>query len=180
MCSFPKDDGAPCGFTYKEDSGFSTSSPGAPLKLGESMKDVLSTGRKRAALEAPIEEGTICEWATLKYAGGGVKPIVGCAGNFASDRHHGPNKSTLENTPGINLHRICDHCHNRWHTANDQYYGKERPANGADWLPINEPYNEHDGQTLADPAEINAHEIWWSTPKDLRGEYRSWEIINSS
>ena len=80
---------------------------GAPEKEGTSMKDVLSTGRKRAADAAPIEGGLVCEWAMLKEAGGGIEPIQGCPGNPATDRHHGPDKSVLNNTVGVNLHRIC-------------------------------------------------------------------------
>ena len=87
---------------------------GGPLKTsGEDMADVLSTGRKRAAIAAPIEVGSKCEWAGLKFAGGGVHPIIGCVGNTATDRHHGPDKSVLNNEVGINLHRICSKCHNR-------------------------------------------------------------------
>lgn len=115
---------------------------GPPVKDGTAMKDVLSTGRKRAAIAAPIAVGMICEWALLKEAGGGVVPIKGCPGNPASDRHHGPNKSVLDNEVGINLHRICDWCHNRWHTANDQYYGEGRPDGGVEWFPV-EAYKEH-------------------------------------
>jgi hypothetical protein len=108
------------------------------MKVGEEMKDPTSTGRKRAAEAAPIEVGMVCEWKRLKEAGGGPVPIKGCPGNPATDRHHGPDKSVLNNEVGVNLHRICSPCHNRWHSENDFYYGdtrEDRPANGAEWLP---------------------------------------------
>lgn len=100
-----------------------------PIDNGAEMKDPISTGRKRAAIAAPITVGMICEWAYLKEAGGGVEPITGCTGYPATDRHHGPNKATLDNTTKEspddsgkwNLHRICSMCHNRWHSANDKY-----------------------------------------------------------
>jgi len=86
------------------------------------LRDPLSTGRKEAAALYPIEAGvTRCEWASLAKAGGGIKPIVGCMGNFASDRHHGPDKNTTSNQKG-NVHRICSFCHNRWHADNDEFY----------------------------------------------------------
>ena len=108
------------------------------IKQGSEMKDPLSTGRKRAAEVAPIDGCMVCEWKRLMEAGGGPVPIKGCPGNPATDRHHGPDKSVLNNEVGVNLHRICSTCHNRWHAANDKYYGKgkdDRPDNGAEWLP---------------------------------------------
>jgi len=118
-------------------------------------KDPISTGRKRAAAMYPIAAGQVCEWANLKAAGGGVVPITGCVGRPASDRHHGPDKNTMNNAPG-NLHRICDHCHNTWHAVNDPYYG-DRPdhtlpfipkgTKGVDWF-------DHDAQTKATIDEI--------------------------
>ena len=105
------------------------------------VTDAKSTGRKRAILVAPILEGMLCEWAGLRQAGGGVIPIVGCAGNQLSAEksgnadlgylpghlHHGPDKNTLNNAPGTNLHRLCAVCHNRWHAANNEFYSGERP-----------------------------------------------------
>lgn len=82
---------------------------GGPVKDPDEITDPKSTGRKRAAQLYPIEEGMICEWSRLKRAGGGVFPVIGCLGNKASDRHHGPDKNTLNNSSG-NVHRICDHC----------------------------------------------------------------------
>jgi hypothetical protein len=118
-------------------------------------KDPISTGRKRAAAMYPIAAGQVCEWANLKAAGGGVVPITGCVGRPASDRHHGPDKNTMNNAPG-NLHRICDHCHNTWHAVNDPHYG-DRPdhtlpfipkgTKGVDWF-------DHDAQTKATIDEI--------------------------
>jgi len=90
--------------------------------------DPLSSGRKKAARVAPIKAGDVCEWAWLQNAGGGVVPIIGCPGRPASDRHHGPDKNTLNNELIINLHRVCDWCHNQWHAKNDPHYGP-RPTN---------------------------------------------------
>lgn len=104
-------------------------------KLGEEMLDPVSTGRKRAAQAAPIEVGMVCEWKRLTEAGGGPVPIKGCPGNPATDRHHGPDKSVLNNELGVNLHRICSTCHNRFHSANDKYYKEPRPESGGEWLP---------------------------------------------
>lgn len=128
------------------------------IKEGSEMKDPLSTGRKRAAEAAPIHAGMVCEWKRLKFAGGGPVPIQGCPGNPATDRHHGPDKSVLNNEVGVNLHRICSTCHNRWHAANDRFYGKgkeDRPDNGAEWLPdpiylgdlVSQPHNSDDKMT---------------------------------
>ena len=137
------------------------------IKVGEEMKDPTSTGRKRAAEAAPITVGMVCEWKQLKEAGGGPEPIKGCPGNPATDRHHGPDKSVLNNEVGINLHRICSTCHNRWHTANDKYYGKskdDRPANGAEWLPnpvflddlVSKPHNSVDKMTQQETLFLEA------------------------
>ena len=90
----------------------------------EEYRDANSAGRKIAAKVAPIEPGMICEWAWLASAGGGVVPVMGCPGRPASDRHHGPDKNTMRNELGTNLHRICDWCHNQWHAKNDPFYGK--------------------------------------------------------
>jgi hypothetical protein len=93
------------------------------------LKEPQSTGRKRVKRMLPIPQGTVCEWAGLARAGGGVKPIVGCVGYPAQDIHHGPDKNTLNNakqSQGIgtleNVHWICSFCHNTWHAANDPYY----------------------------------------------------------
>jgi hypothetical protein len=54
---------------------------------------------------------------------------MGCISGLQRARHHGPDKSTLNNEVG-NVHRICDYCHNRWHTLNDEGY---------DWNITNHP-----------------------------------------
>jgi hypothetical protein len=97
------------------------------------MKDPVSTGRKRAAVLYPIAGGQVCEWALRKNAGGGIDPIIGCAGRPASHIHHGPDKSTLNNDR-TNISLVCEFCHNRWHVANDKYYGK-RPEDNSTWIP---------------------------------------------
>jgi hypothetical protein len=118
----------------------------------ESYKDPVSTGRKRAAQMYPITPGMTCEWAGLKFAGGGVKPIVGCIGRPASDRHHGPDKNTMNNAPG-NLHRICDFCHNTWHAINDPFYG-ERPEHTKPFVPADLDWHPHDAKTMATMDEL--------------------------
>lgn len=137
-----------------------------PLKIGSEMFDVLSTGRKRAAKDFPLpgpgEEPIPCEWKGLKNAGGGVKPIVGCLNGIATDRHHGPDKSTLNNTPG-NVHRIDSTCHNRWHARNDPHYGK-RPAEGAPFIPVGEvECLDHDNETQATDIEVMQASVNWAT-----------------
>lgn len=151
-------------------------------KANEDVKDPTSTGRKRAAALKPIIDGMTCEWAWLLEAGGGVIPIVGCNGNTlvrekgndesTGNIHHGPNKSTLCNTDD-NLHRVCGVCHNRWHTLNDNYYPKSRPANGEDYLPI--PPLEavsHNKYERASDEVLARSEIWWNLP-GTRPEYRA-------
>lgn len=121
----------------------------------EQYKDPLSTGRKRAAQMYPIEAGMVCEWANLRNAGGGVVPIIGCLGRPASDRHHGPDKNTMNNAPG-NLHRICDYCHNTWHAYNDPHYG-DRPDHTLPFIPKGElgvDWFDHDSETKATHDEI--------------------------
>lgn len=137
------------------------------IKEASSVTDVTSTGRKRAALAYPIEEGMICEWANLKRAGGGVTPIIGCAGAIATDRHHGPDKNTLNNTEG-NVHRICHNCHNRWHSANDEYYGA-RPSGTEPFIPLDgNEWSGHNGSESATPEIIMRNEVFWRTPKNKR------------
>lgn len=146
------------------------------LKESENVRDPLSTGRKRAAELYPITEGMTCEWAELLYAGGGIEPIVGCNGNTLSTTkngaaiHHGPDKDTLNNAQG-NTHRICTRCHNRWHTLNDQYYGK-RPAGGTPFIPLGGVFKEHDPETKAAPEQIANSEVYWATPIKKRKSLR--------
>lgn len=153
---------------------------GRPVSAPEDINDVLSAGRKRAAMLYPIYDGMICEWSGLKNAGGGVVPIIGCNGNKLSskkggdgelvqgDVHHGPDKNTLENGAG-NAHRICAFCHHRWHAANDKFYGK-RPTRDdgkidgtKPFLPLPEyEWTKHDPETKATEEELEENEIYWT------------------
>ena len=90
---------------------------------------------------------------------------MGCTGYPASALHHGPDKSTLNNSrpedvalgEPYNLHAICAHCHNRWHYANDAGYGiggaEDRPKDNSTWVPLF-PYKEHDPETLEDKGTV--------------------------
>jgi hypothetical protein len=93
---------------------------GAPTKDNKAVNDPYSTGRKRAAIKFPIHPTNPCEWRGKKNCGGGT-PIIGCIDGRQIDRHHGPIKNPLCNEFG-NVHRICKHCHNRWHVVNDLIY----------------------------------------------------------
>ena len=126
------------------------------LKDISEYKDPISTGRKRAAEMYPITAGMVCEWANLKKAGGGVLPIVGCIGRPATDRHHGPDKNTMNNAEG-NVHRICSFCHNAWHGANDPFYG-ERPSPDKPFIPVKGDLQAHDPITKATTEELLAAE----------------------
>lgn len=136
------------------DSGYIDDGYQASKDLAD-YKDPISTGRKRAAEMYPISAGMVCEWAGLAKAGGGVVPIVGCVGRPASDRHHGPDKNTMNNAPS-NLHRICDYCHNTWHALNDLHYG-ERPVHTQPFIPegvVGIDWFLHDTETRATTAQI--------------------------
>lgn len=139
------------------------------IKGPDAITDVQSTGRKRAALLYPITEGMICEWAKLKYAGGGVVPIIGCLGNVATDRHHGPDKNTLNNREE-NVHRICSFCHNYWHARNDEFYG-ERPNGTEPFIPLDghewQLHNPNDEATI---EEIVKAQIGRKQPKQKVGK----------
>ena len=150
---------------------------GRPLKDPSEITDITSTGRKRAAMLYPIMEGMLCEWAGLKFAGGGVEPIIGCPGNTLSaskgagrgDRHHGPDKNVINNSPD-NVHRICSDCHNRWHALNNKYYG-DRPAADMPYLPVAPEgltVQRHDRETRATEEEIMANEAFWAVKADRR------------
>ena len=141
------------------------------IKANEEIRDPTSTGRKRAAQLKPIIEGMVCEWAGLRYAGGGPIPIVGCNGITLTKEkgkgvntgniHHGPDKSTLNNSDA-NLHRICSQCHNRWHALNDPLYGV-RPDHGAPFVPlVGSELRAHDKHTLATPEQIARDEEFWA------------------
>jgi len=134
---------------------------GGQTKSRDKVKDLESTGRKRAAEMYPIKVGMPCEWSGLKFAGGGVVPIIGCSNGVATNRHHGPDKNTLNNEMG-NVHRICAHCHNRYHAANDIFYAGERPAGDSPWLPVGDLI-PHDSVTKATSEEIIESELKWRT-----------------
>jgi hypothetical protein len=151
----PKDSGEPGAGS---DAGYVEDGYEGYKDISE-YKDPLSTGRKRAASMYPIETGMVCEWAGLKNAGGGVVPIVGCLGRPASDRHHGPDKNTMNNAPD-NMHRICDFCHNTWHGINDPHYGP-RPDHTLPFTPkgkFGEDWFAHDSVTKATTDELIAAE----------------------
>lgn len=149
------EDQVDAGFDTKEiDNGYISHDQGFTKSLSE-YTDPISTGRKKAAQLYPIAVGMVCEWAGLAKAGGGVAPIVGCIGRAASDRHHGPDKNTMNNAPA-NLHRICDHCHNTWHALNDPAYG-ERPEHTKPFIPqgeLNVDWWLHDPETRATTQEV--------------------------
>ncbi len=119
-------------------------------KDSDELKDPKSTGRKRAAELYPLTPGLVCEWAGLKKAGGGPAPIIGCTGRPATHRHHGPDKDTTNNSPG-NVHRICTHCHNTWHGANDPIYETYVQT-------VGDAITPHDGETRATLEEIYMQE----------------------
>lgn len=147
------------------------------LKDPSEIGDPLSTGRKRAAMLLPIMTGMVCEWAGLKWAGGGVQPIVGCRGNTLAEfkknedkpegidsrgeRHHGPDKAVLNNAVGRNLHGICSSCHHRWHELNDPSYESKRGDAHLQWLP-SRPYYDHDPYTKAEDYDRLLSEEWWA------------------
>lgn len=82
----------------------------------------VSAGRKRAAVEYEIDPGAPCEWRGKVNCGGGFYPVPGCLLGFQTDRHHGPDKTTTNNSSD-NIHLICKPCHNLWHRRNDPAYG---------------------------------------------------------
>lgn len=157
---------------------------GRPMLEPDEITDIKSTGRKRAAMVAPITPGMKCEWAGLRYAGGGIEPIIGCDGNILQsgkgrdkgDRHHGPNKNVLDNSVYVNLHRICSRCHNRWHAVNNKFYAPVRPPASEPYLPLPQygEVKEHDRFTKATPEEIDANEAFWS-PKE-----RTFKTVDTS
>lgn len=136
---------------------------GGPTKSNEEITDVLSTGRKRAAVLFPLDPEGPCEWRGLKFAGGGAYPIVGCLQGKSTNRHHGPDKSVLNNTQG-NVHRICSTCHNRWHSKNDAVYG-DRPPNGEPFVPPLGDCLPHDPITKATDDEIKFSDFTWAGKK---------------
>jgi hypothetical protein len=131
------------------------------------VTDPKSTGRKRAVLVKPLTPGASCEWAGLKFAGGGVSPIVGCIPGTESQTnvHHGPDKNTLNNSEP-NLHRICTKCHNRWHALNDPTYPVDpmslEDATDYTWVPQFE-FKAHDPETVASVLDHAKAEDYWGT-----------------
>lgn len=163
--------------------------PGRQALDPSQITDAKSTGRKRAAMVMPILTGQTCQWAGLKFAGGGVVPIVGCQGNTVADvksaeqaqekgvdepghRHHGPDKNTLNNSPGVNLHAVCTTCHTRWHALNNEHYDEEgRPSAEFPFLPV-KAYYAHDPVTVATEEDFEISEVWWGIKNRLdRGPY---------
>lgn len=151
-------------------------SVGRPMLDVSEITDIRSTGRKRAAMLYPIFADMKCEWAGLRYAGGGIEPIIGCNGNIIQpikkgpnkgDRHHGPDKSVINNSPE-NVHRICSPCHNRWHAQNNKFYG-ERPPADQPYLPLPEhgEVKVHDRDTRATEEEIQQNEEYWASKKNV-------------
>lgn len=160
------EDFPPIEYTNQEDEKRSVGRP-------RHEKLSVEAGRRRAGLIAKIPKGYTCEWARLEYAGGGVEPIIGCDGNTAEALHHGPDKSTINNEVGINLHRICHNCHNRWHELNDSAYGT-RPEDNGTYVPLSD-FLQHNRLDQVKRADIVKSERWWATPKaDRKVAYREW------
>lgn len=180
----------PCGWAFQQlddDDATPKTSRERGLKSLEDMVDDPSAGRKRAAQLAPIMRGMRCEWSGLKFAGGGVIPILGCQETTLADvktqelarekgaddvghRHHGPDKAVMNNAVGVNLHRVCSACHNRWHALNDKFYAKDRPPTAEPYLPLM-PYYAHDPFTVYTGDEYKIAEAWWAKPVAERGPY---------
>jgi hypothetical protein len=145
---------------------------GGQIKDLANVKDLESTGRKRAAKLYPIpkdgEPGypMACEWRGLLQAGGGVIPLVGCIDGLAKDIHHGPDKNTLSNFVG-NVHRICKTCHNRWHTLNDKYYLGERPLGDTPYLPLSE-------------YDFSTHVLLRANKEQLAASEAAWGLKNAA
>lgn len=151
-------------FENVENSDSKRESYGDATKTPDAITDVQSTGRKRAATLYPFTDGMLCEWRELKYAGGGVTPIIGCMGNPATDRHHGPDKNTLNNKR-TNVHLICSPCHNLWHARNDKYYG-DRPPGTEPFIPLDgHDWCQHDPETKAEVEELIKAQLGRKMPK---------------
>lgn len=155
--------------TLEDVADIVTRGRGRPPKNDEELVDPESAGRKRAAAKVQIKNQK-CEWAYHAKAGGGRFPIIGCIGYPAVALHHGPDKSTLNNSrpndvgegEPYNLHAICVFCHNRWHVANDATYGTQgaldRPKDNSTWVPLGE-YDEHKPGLLAEVAHVMMEEM---------------------
>lgn len=140
----------------KEDKPVTPGKPGRKV-MTENMKDALSTGRKRAAELYGIAPGQLCAWAWRKRCGGGVYPIIGCSGRKAAHIHHGPDKSVVNNSPD-NISVVCSHCHNLWHSRNDEFYPGKRPDDGSSWLPI-PPEDDMKIYALSDSIPANRDQV---------------------
>lgn len=103
----------------------------------------VSAGRKRAARDYDIDPTVPCDWRGRLNCGGGFKPVPGCIAGFQTDRHHGPDKNTTNNS-SENIHLICKPCHNLWHRRNDPLYGENKCPDG-----------------------IQSHEPKWATETEL-------------
>lgn len=177
----PKDLGAGTEMTLPDgkprgDSGYIHWSAWPSGKSIGTLREPLSTGRKRVAVMWPIPKGKTCEWAGLAAAGGGVHPIVGCIGYPATDLHHGPDKNTLNNMR-VNVHQICSFCHNAWHGANDSTYPKRDYVEdqAKPWLPEGE-LHDHDAETLADQETLYAVDAERRKDADRRtGGRKDWD-----
>lgn len=152
---------------------------GRPELDGEDMSNALKNGRNRALRKLKIPKGTVCEWSGLKFAGGGIRPIIGCAGLPAKARHHGPDKSTLNNELGVNLHAICTTCHARWHAYNNEFYD-ERPLDGSPFVPRPDAgeNHKHDPETKATVEEIFKNEITWNSPANVRRQAENSDLTD--
>lgn len=179
----------PCGVAFApvEKTTGIAGQRGRPVASPLELTNDVSAGRKRAAMLAPIMTGMPCEWAGLKFAGGGVHPIMGCRSTTIAQVkrteealavgaqdvghiHHGPDKAVLNNAVGVNLHRVCSTCHNRWHAWNDPEYEGLRPTQDRPWTPSS-PYLEHDAFTTWTDEEKAADDAWWALPKSDRGPH---------
>ena len=95
-----------------------------------------------------------------------------CGGDFSLEGDkapvEGPDKNTMRNVED-NVHRICAECHNRWHGANDKYYG-ERPMTPDGKVDASVPFHPvdddgkqmspipHDAITLAPDEQVHAED----------------------
>lgn len=105
----------------EEDTGRAQRNARRTGKRTAVLKDQQSTGRKAAAKLYPLSRDSACEWQNKSNCGGGTAPIRGCLTGKQQARHHGPDKSVVNNEEG-NVHRICHYCHYRWHAANNTDY----------------------------------------------------------
>lgn len=122
-CEVPQVDDKSC-CCYSESTGIATLAPEEPVTRRRENVGV-SAGRKRAAVDFPIDKDAPCEWRFKSNCGGGFHPILGCITGLQRHRHHGPDKTTTNNDRS-NISLICHDCHNRWHSKNDPLYGEDK------------------------------------------------------